>query len=132
MVKLFPSELQNALTTIPGGSSNGRTAVSGTVSGGSNPSPPASTTQIQYPGGAGIIKKAPRIVTPVAWMEAPQWLTVHQACRLSGWDRPSMLEIVREGTRMSTPRARLIRTASTISSNAWPWCCTGMTEVQVA
>jgi hypothetical protein len=30
-------------------------------------------------------------------MEAPQWLTVQEACRLSGWDRPSMLEIVRDG-----------------------------------
>ncbi|MFW6116264.1 MAG: hypothetical protein ACOC6F_00920, partial [bacterium] len=59
--------------------------------------PPASTTQIQYPGGAEMIKEAPRTVTPVAWMEAPQWLTVRQACRLSGWDEPSMLEIVRDG-----------------------------------
>ena len=38
-----------------------------------------------------------RTVTPVAWMEAPEWLTVQEACRLSGWDSPTMSVVVREG-----------------------------------
>jgi hypothetical protein len=38
-----------------------------------------------------------RVVTPIAWMEAPQWLTVQEACCLSGWDVFSMLEIIDGG-----------------------------------
>jgi hypothetical protein len=30
-------------------------------------------------------------------MEAPEWLTVQEACRLSGWDSLSMLEIMSDG-----------------------------------
>jgi hypothetical protein len=44
-----------------------------------------------------MMGQAPRTVTPIAWMEAPQWLTVEEACRLSGWDELSMLEIIDEG-----------------------------------
>jgi hypothetical protein len=38
-----------------------------------------------------------RIATLVDWLFAPQWLTVSEACRLSGWDRAAMLEIIDEG-----------------------------------
>jgi hypothetical protein len=38
-----------------------------------------------------------RIATLVDWLFAPQWLTVPEACRLSGWDRAAMLEIIDEG-----------------------------------
>jgi hypothetical protein len=38
-----------------------------------------------------------RIVTPVAWLSAPDWLSVEEACYLSGWDQGSMLEIIAEG-----------------------------------
>jgi len=38
-----------------------------------------------------------RIITPVHWAFAPEWLTVEQACFLSGWDIDTMLEIVSEG-----------------------------------
>jgi hypothetical protein len=44
-----------------------------------------------------MMGQAPRTVTPIAWMEAPQWLTIEEACRLSGWDVFSMLEIIDEG-----------------------------------
>jgi hypothetical protein len=44
-----------------------------------------------------MMGQAPRTVTPIAWMEAPEWLTVQEACRLSGWDSFSMLEIIDEG-----------------------------------
>ena len=30
-------------------------------------------------------------------MEAPQWLPVQEACRLSGWDGPRMFEIIGDG-----------------------------------
>ena len=30
------------------------------------------------------------------WAFAPEWLTVEQACFLSGWDAVSMAEIIRE------------------------------------
>jgi hypothetical protein len=38
-----------------------------------------------------------RIATPVDWLFAPDWLTLEQACFLSGWDEDSMLEIIDEG-----------------------------------
>jgi hypothetical protein len=38
-----------------------------------------------------------RIATPVDWLFAPDWLTLEQACFLSGWDQDSMLEIIKEG-----------------------------------
>lgn len=39
----------------------------------------------------------PRMTTPIVWLEAPDWLTVEEACYLSGWDRAAMLEIIDEG-----------------------------------
>ena len=39
----------------------------------------------------------PPVVTPIAWMEAPQWLTAQEAYRLSGWAGPTMPEIVVHG-----------------------------------
>ena len=38
-----------------------------------------------------------RIATPVDWLFAPEWLTIPEACKLSGWDTDSMLEIIDEG-----------------------------------
>jgi hypothetical protein len=38
-----------------------------------------------------------RIASPVDWLFAPEWLTVEQACELSGWDSVSLLEIVAQG-----------------------------------
>ena len=38
-----------------------------------------------------------RVISPVVWMCAPDWLTVEEACDLSGWNRASMLEIIDEG-----------------------------------
>jgi len=35
-----------------------------------------------------------RIATPVDWLFAPEWLTVEQACELSGWDPETMQEIL--------------------------------------
>ena len=31
------------------------------------------------------------------WVFAPDWLTLEQACFLSGWDQDSMLEIINDG-----------------------------------
>jgi len=48
--------------------------------------------------GAVMIQSVPpRVITPVTWIEAPEWLTIEEACYLSGWDRDSMLEIIDEG-----------------------------------
>jgi hypothetical protein len=44
-----------------------------------------------------MMGQAPRTVTPIAWMEAPQWLTVEEACRLSAWDGLTILEIIADG-----------------------------------
>jgi hypothetical protein len=38
-----------------------------------------------------------RVATPVDWLFAPTWLTVQQACELSGWDPESLQEIIDEG-----------------------------------
>ena len=38
-----------------------------------------------------------RIPSPVEWAFAPEWLTVEEACHLSGWDKASMMEIIDEG-----------------------------------
>ena len=37
-----------------------------------------------------------RVATTVDWLFAPDWLTVEEACFLSGWDLNSMLEIIAE------------------------------------
>jgi hypothetical protein len=40
---------------------------------------------------------ARRIASPVDWLTAHDWLTVEEACRLSGWDRETMIEIANAG-----------------------------------
>jgi hypothetical protein len=37
------------------------------------------------------------IPSPVEWVHAPEWLTIEQACHLSGWSHDQMLEIIEEG-----------------------------------
>ena len=39
---------------------------------------------------------SPRIITLVTWIVAPEWLTIGEACYISGWDQDSMLEIIDE------------------------------------
>jgi len=36
----------------------------------------------------------PRIVNGVTWTFAPDWLTVSQACELTGYDRGFMLQVI--------------------------------------
>jgi len=38
-----------------------------------------------------------RVVTPVSWLFAPEWLRVEEACHLSGHDRETMLWMVADG-----------------------------------
>jgi len=38
-----------------------------------------------------------RVATPVDWLFAPEWLTVQQACELSGWDNANLLDIIDVG-----------------------------------
>jgi hypothetical protein len=38
-----------------------------------------------------------RVAFPSDWIFYPEWLTVEQACYLSGWDADSMLEIMDVG-----------------------------------
>ncbi|NLF03351.1 MAG: hypothetical protein GX601_20510 [Anaerolineales bacterium] len=38
-----------------------------------------------------------RVITPVVWLEAPDWLTIEDACYLTGWDAAAMQEIISEG-----------------------------------
>lgn len=44
-----------------------------------------------------VMAQKRHVATPVDWLFAPDWLTVEQACTLSGWDTASLLEIVDEG-----------------------------------
>jgi hypothetical protein len=44
---------------------------------------------------AGVTMR--RTATPVDWLFAPEWLTIQQACELSGWDTASLLEIIDVG-----------------------------------
>ena len=37
-----------------------------------------------------------RIATAVDWIFAPEWLSIEQACFLSGFDPATMAEIIRE------------------------------------
>ncbi len=39
---------------------------------------------------------AKRITTTVDWLFAPEWLTIEQACFLSGFDAPTMDKIVEQ------------------------------------
>ena len=49
-------------------------------------------------GSARVLQLTPQgRVTPVTWVFAPEWLTVNEACILSGWDSAAMLEIIEEG-----------------------------------
>jgi len=38
-----------------------------------------------------------RIVTPVTWLAAPEWLTVQEAAELSGHDRGVLHWMIRDG-----------------------------------
>ena len=38
-----------------------------------------------------------RVATMVDWLYAPEWLTVQQACELSGHDRGTMLWMIEDG-----------------------------------
>ena len=55
------------------------------------------------PGGAlSLSESAPvmqetRTARLLDWVFAPVWLTLEQACFLSGWDQDSMLEIINDG-----------------------------------
>lgn len=44
-----------------------------------------------------IVGTRRRVATPVDWLFAPDWLTIEQACELSGWDPETMQEIIDEG-----------------------------------
>jgi hypothetical protein len=37
-----------------------------------------------------------RIATGVDWLFAPEWLTIEEACFLSGWSESAMKEIIEE------------------------------------
>jgi hypothetical protein len=41
-----------------------------------------------------MLVSPPRIVNGVTWTFAPEWLTVSQACELSGYDRGFMLQVI--------------------------------------
>jgi hypothetical protein len=41
-----------------------------------------------------LVSPPNRIITVVDWATAPDWLTVSQACELSGYDRGFMLQVV--------------------------------------
>jgi len=38
-----------------------------------------------------------RVATIVDWAVAPEWLTLEEACSLSGWDAEEMQHIIEEG-----------------------------------
>lgn len=43
-----------------------------------------------------MIESQIRVATIVDWLFAPPWLSIEEACFLSGWDRDTMLRIVAE------------------------------------
>ena len=55
----------------------------------------ATGSNVAHPMGAKMVQTA-RIVTPVHWIVAPEWLTVEQACDLSGHDRGTMLQMAKD------------------------------------
>ena len=38
-----------------------------------------------------------RIISPVAWLSAPDWLTVSEACELSGHDEATIYWLIQDG-----------------------------------
>jgi len=52
-----------------------------------------------------------RVAFPTDWVFYPEWLTVEQACYLSGWDTDAMLEIIDVGG-VGTNRTGLIEKRS--------------------
>jgi hypothetical protein len=55
------------------------------------------TSDTPFEGVAMIANAQARIVTPVTWLAAPEWLTVDEACHLSGRDRGTLLFWVSDG-----------------------------------
>jgi hypothetical protein len=43
------------------------------------------------------MEETKRIATMVDWLFAPEWLTIEEACFLSGWSESAMKEIIEEG-----------------------------------
>jgi len=43
------------------------------------------------------VSERPRIITPVVWLSAPDWLTIEQACYLSGHDLDTMRWMIEDG-----------------------------------
>ena len=53
---------------------------------------------ITLPYGGPMLQSVPqRVITPVVWYEFPDWLTVEQACYLSGHSLDDMLFIIEDG-----------------------------------
>jgi hypothetical protein len=45
-----------------------------------------------------VIRHIPqRVITPVVWYQSPEWLTVEQACYLTGHSLDDMMFIAEEG-----------------------------------
>ena len=51
------------------------------------------------------------VARPVEWLFAPEWLTLEQACYLSGWDEGDTLKIIQVGG-VDLSVSGLIETAS--------------------
>ena len=49
------------------------------------------------PGGFVMVCQATRIITPVTWLAAPDWLTIQQACHLLGHDEGPMRWLIQDG-----------------------------------
>ena len=43
-----------------------------------------------------MMEETKRIATGVDWLFAPEWLTIEEACFLSGWSESAMKEIIEE------------------------------------
>jgi hypothetical protein len=49
------------------------------------------------PNGAAMFLQATRIITPVTWLAAPDWLTVSEAAWLSGHDPETTGWLIQDG-----------------------------------
>ena len=56
-----------------------------------------SPTSRAHSGGDLMNVQTARIITPVSWLAAPEWLTIEEACYLSGHDEATMRYLILDG-----------------------------------
>ena len=75
------------------------------------------------------MEETKRIATMVDWLFAPEWLTIEEACFLSGWSESAMKEIMEEGgvdlndeTALSAAYEKAVEIGEPLSQNLMKYC----------